>query len=121
MNFFGLSLDKLLPLALLAVIVLGPSKLPIYAAKLRDGIRTVRNYAQGAKERMREEMGPEFDEIDWQKLDPRKYDPRRIMRDALVDDPPKAAAPAVAAKTTMPARPAQARVDAAAPFDSEAT
>ena len=121
MNFFGLSLDKLLPLALLAVIVLGPAKLPIYAAKLRDGIRTVRNYAQGAKDRMREEMGPEFDEIDWQKLDPRKYDPRRIMRDALADDTPKAAAPAVATRAAAPVRPAQPRMDAPAPFDSEAT
>ena len=42
--------------------------------------------ADGAKDRMREEMGPEFDEVDWKKLDPRQYDPRRIIREALVDD-----------------------------------
>jgi sec-independent protein translocase protein TatB len=28
-------------------------------------------------------LGPEFDEVDWKKLDPRQYDPRRIVRDAL--------------------------------------
>lgn len=119
MNFFGLDFAKLLPIALLAVVVLGPAKLPVYAAKLRDGIRAVRNYAEGAKDRMREEMGPEFDEIDWQKLDPRKYDPRQIMRDALTDDTTPAAAPA-AAVTHRP-RPAHPRADAPAPFDTEAT
>src|SRR4051812_33495770 len=41
--------------------------------------------AQGASEQMREELGPEFDEIDWRKLDPRQYDPRRIVREALSD------------------------------------
>jgi sec-independent protein translocase protein TatB len=41
--------------------------------------------AQGASQQMREELGPEFDEIDWRKLDPRQYDPRRIVREALSD------------------------------------
>lgn len=35
---------------------------------------------------MREEVGPEFDEVDWRKLDPRQYDPRRIIKEALLDD-----------------------------------
>ena len=42
-------------------------------------------------------MGPEFDEVDWTKLDPRQYDPRRIVREALLDDPAPAAAAATAA------------------------
>jgi sec-independent protein translocase protein TatB len=43
--------------------------------------------ADGAKERLREEMGPDFDDVDWKKLDPRQYDPRRIIRQALDDNP----------------------------------
>jgi len=35
---------------------------------------------------MRDEMGPEFDEIEWKKLDPRQYDPRKIIRDALANE-----------------------------------
>ncbi|SJM60550.1 Twin-arginine translocation protein TatB [Agrococcus casei LMG 22410] len=122
-NFLGLSLDKLLPIALLAIAVLGPAKLPLYAAKLRDGIRAVRNYAKGAKEKMRDEMGPEFDDVDWKRLDPRQYDPRRIVRDALTDDPAPAAATAVAASaaTAQQVRPKISRTDAPAPFDTEAT
>jgi sec-independent protein translocase protein TatB len=45
--------------------------------------------ANGAKDRMREEMGPDFDDVDWKKLDPRQYDPRRIIREALLDDEPE--------------------------------
>ncbi len=43
--------------------------------------------ASGAKNRMREELGPDFDDMDWKKLDPRQYDPRRIIREALQEGP----------------------------------
>ena len=47
----------------------------------------MRDMATGAKDRVREEMGPDFD-VDWKKLDPRQYDPRRIIREALTDVDP---------------------------------
>jgi sec-independent protein translocase protein TatB len=48
--------------------------------------------AQGAQEKVREELGPDYDDVNWRALDPRQYDPRRIVREALsdavdVDDP----------------------------------
>ena len=84
---FGLTFDKLLIILVIAVFVIGPDRLPGYAAQLARLVRSLRDLANGAKDRMREEMGPEFDEVDWTKLDPRQYDPRRIIRDALLDDP----------------------------------
>jgi sec-independent protein translocase protein TatB len=95
MVFNGLTFEKLLLVGVIAVFLLGPDKLPSYAAKLGRLVRTLRDYANGAKARMKEEMGPEFDEVDWKKLDPRQYDPRRIIREALLDDEPLAAAPVV--------------------------
>ncbi|GGE85218.1 Sec-independent protein translocase TatB [Mycetocola zhadangensis] len=86
--FFGLTFEKLLIIGVIAVFLLGPERLPVYAAQLARLIRSLRDMAQGAKERMRDEMGPEFDEVDWKKLDPRQYDPRRIIREALLDDSP---------------------------------
>jgi len=83
---FGLTFEKLLLIGVIAVFVLGPERLPGYAAKLAQLVRTVRDMANGAKERMRDEMGPDFDDVDWKKLDPRQYDPRRIIREALLDD-----------------------------------
>lgn len=82
----GLSFNKILIILVIAVIILGPSRLPVYAQKLGEFVRLAKQYANGAKDRLREEMGPEFDEVDWKQLDPRQYDPRRIIRDALVED-----------------------------------
>ncbi len=75
-------------LVVLAVVFLGPERLPEYAAKLGRFVRQARAMAEGAKSQLREQMGPEFDEINWQQYDPRQYDPRRIVREALLDPTP---------------------------------
>ena len=85
---FGLTFEKLLIIGVIAVFLLGPERLPHYAAQLGRLVRSLRDMATGAKDRMREEMGPDFDDVDWKKLDPRQYDPRRIIREALVDVDP---------------------------------
>lgn len=134
---FGLTFDKLLIIGVLAVFLLGPERLPGYASKLAQLVRTLRDMANGAKSRMRDEMGPEFDDVEWQKLDPRQYDPRRIIRDALLDGTdvaPKPSAPSMAtagaaaaavsaglpgARSSVPAVPLAA--GEVPPYDSEAT
>ena len=93
MSVFGLSFEKLLVIGVIAVFLLGPDRLPGYAAKLAQFVRTLRTMADTAKNRMRDEMGPEFDEVEWQKLDPRQYDPRRIVREALMEEPAPADEP----------------------------
>jgi sec-independent protein translocase protein TatB len=75
-------------LIVVAVVVLGPERLPEYAAKLGRLVRQARSMAEGAKGQLREQMGPEFDDIDWKQYDPRQYDPRRIVREALLDPQP---------------------------------
>src|SRR5690242_10693035 len=93
---FGLTFEKLLIIGVIAVFLLGPERLPHYAAQLGRLVRSLRDMANGAKDRMREEMGPDFDDVDWKKLDPRQYDPRRIIREALTDADPFAEEPAAA-------------------------
>jgi len=85
---FGLTFDKILVIAVIAVFLLGPTRLPTYAAKLGQLVRNLRSMANNAQDRMRDELGPDFD-VDWKKLDPRQYDPRRIIREALLDDDPE--------------------------------
>ncbi len=75
-------------LIVIGVIVLGPERLPEYAAKLGRLVRQAKAMAEAAKGQLREQMGPEFDDIDWRQYDPRQYDPRRIVREALLDDSP---------------------------------
>lgn len=120
---FGLTFDKLLIIGVLAVFLLGPDKLPKYAAGLARLVKGIRRMATGAKERMRDEMGDDFDEVDWSALDPRQYDPRRIIRDALLEDTDTARAPAAASVGAEPVASSRSpRPKAgAAPFDVEAT
>jgi sec-independent protein translocase protein TatB len=83
---FGLTFDKLVIIAVIAVFVVGPERLPLYAGRFAELVRTLRDFADSAKARLKEELGPEMDDVDWKKMDPRQYDPRRIVREALADD-----------------------------------
>lgn len=123
---FGLTFDKLLIIGVIAIFVIGPERLPQYAAGLARLVKSLRAMASNAKDRMREEMGPDYDDIDWQSLDPRRYDPRRIIREALLDDPmvpgrASAAAPQAGATVGPPPTKPFAERAEVTPFDSEAT
>lgn len=82
----GLTFDKILVIMVIAMFLLGPERLPGYAKKLGELVRKFKHMADGAKDRLQDEMGPDFEEIDWKQLDPRQYDPRRIIREALEED-----------------------------------
>ncbi|MFM6974873.1 MAG: twin-arginine translocase TatA/TatE family subunit [Agromyces sp.] len=114
---FGLTFEKLLLIGVVAAFVIGPERLPTAAAQLGALVRRLRGFTEGAKDRMRDEMGPEFDEVDWKKLDPRQYDPRRIIRDALTDE----LTPTSGVHRPAPPRFQPLAEGTAAPFDVEAT
>jgi sec-independent protein translocase protein TatB len=123
---FGISFDKLLVMAGIAVILIGPTRLPGYAEKLGQFVRNLRRFADDAREKVRDEVGSDvFDEIDWKKLDPRQYDPRRIIADALLSDDNDAAEPAkvvgIAAVATKAEPVAPLAAGTLPPFDAEAT
>ena len=83
---FGINGFEIVILILVALFVVGPQRLPEYAAKLRDLVRSVRRMAEGAKETVKQDFGADLDEYDWKSLDPRQYDPRRIVREALAEE-----------------------------------
>nr|WP_202107223.1 twin-arginine translocase TatA/TatE family subunit [Agromyces seonyuensis] len=120
-----MTFEKLLLIGVIAAFLIGPDKLPHYAQQLGKLVRNMRDYANGAKDRVRDEMGPEFDDVDWQKLDPRQYDPRRIIRDALTDEPEAApAAPSPNPNSAYLQHRAKQQALATGelpPFDNEAT
>jgi sec-independent protein translocase protein TatB len=90
---FGVNGWEIVLLALIAVFVLGPDRLPEYAAKLAHGIRKLRVMAEGAKDQLKDQLGPEYEDINWRQYDPRQYDPRRIVKEALLDPLDEAIAP----------------------------
>lgn len=77
---------ELLVIAVLAVVLIGPERLPRYVEQLATFARAGKRWLAEAKDRVAEELGPEVGDVDWARLDPRAYDPRAIVRDALLDD-----------------------------------
>lgn len=125
---FGLTIEKLLLIGLVAALILGPERLPRYAEALAGLTKRARAWVTTARTRVRDEMGEDFDDVDWRTLDPRQYDPRRIIREALLDDAPVAsvAAPRASAEApvppTAPVRsPFRGPADGPTPYDTEAT
>lgn len=124
--FLGINGSELLVLAVLAVVILGPEKLPEYAAQLARLVKELRRMATGAKEQLREEVGDDIADLDWRKLDPRQYDPRKIIKDALLEDFEDAVAavketPAIAQRPVAITRSTPLAPHEPAPFDNEAT
>lgn len=127
---FGLTLEKLLLIGVVAALIVGPERLPRYAESLAAFTRRAREWVSTAKTRVKDEMGEDFEDVDWRTLDPRQYDPRRIIREALLDDAPvptvRAAQAAGAVTSALPDATPQRptfRADGGQPppFDNEAT
>ena len=83
---FGINGGEFIILLVIAVLVIGPERLPGYAEQLAGIVRKVKTFMADTKVKVSEELGPEMGEVDWAQLDPRRYDPRRIVRDALLED-----------------------------------
>jgi len=119
---FGLTIEKLLLILVIAAVLLGPERLPEVASQLARFTKWLRSFVAGTKDRVKEEMGDDFDEVDWSQLDPRRYDPRRIIADALLDSPAPAATTTGVIADRRKRRAIQPPADpGSAPFDSEAT
>ncbi|MFD1720226.1 twin-arginine translocase TatA/TatE family subunit [Amnibacterium endophyticum] len=120
----GISVEKIIVIAVIAMFLVGPERLPDYAQRLGRFVRQARRMLDDAKDRVRDEMGPDFDEAEWRKLDPRQYDPRRIIRDALLEPPsPREEREAAhdAEPEPVPVLREEARPRQRAVFDDEAT
>lgn len=79
---FDLSVTKLLVLAVIALVVFGPKELPKIASQAGRALRDLRRIAEGAKQDLREGLGPEFEDFDFDDLNP-----RRFVQKHLLDEP----------------------------------
>jgi sec-independent protein translocase protein TatB len=127
--FDSIGWSEILIIVVAGLFILGPERLPAAAAWLGRNVRKVREYATGAREQLRSEMGDDFEELrkplqDLQQL--RNFDPRRAVTKHLFEDvdsgnghtkanghTPPPAAPAREETTPQPGE--------KAPFDPDAT
>ena len=82
---------ELLIIIVAGLFILGPERLPSAAAWVGRTIRQVREYATGARDQLKQEMGPEFESLrkpleDLREL--RNFDPKRAITKHLWDDEP---------------------------------
>jgi sec-independent protein translocase protein TatB len=77
---FDIGTGEVLALAVIALLVLGPEKLPRYAAEAARFLRQLRNMANDARSEVTRELGPELDGLDLRELNPRS-----LMRKHLLD------------------------------------
>jgi sec-independent protein translocase protein TatB len=82
---FDLSLTKLLVLAVIALVVFGPKELPRIAQQAGRALRDLRRIAEGAKADLRDGLGPEFQDFDFEDLNPRRFVSKHLLAD--MEDP----------------------------------
>ncbi|MFI5626702.1 hypothetical protein ACIA03_24800 [Nocardioides sp. NPDC051685] len=82
---FGLSFEKLFLVAIVAGLVIGPQRLPLYTHRFAELIRSFRSFIDASRARAETEIGISRKELE--ALDVRRYDPRRIVRTALTETP----------------------------------
>ncbi|CAB4721175.1 unannotated protein [freshwater metagenome] len=96
--FFDIGAGELMGLALLAMILVGPERLPKVAVEAAKLVKKLRNLTQIATAELKENLGPGFENLQPADLHPKTFVKKQLAD--LMDDNP-------VAKTKRP----QARID----------
>ncbi|MER6348502.1 sec-independent translocase [Streptomyces sp. NPDC001595] len=64
---------ELVTLIVLAVLVFGPDKLPKVIQDVTRTIRKIREFSESAKQDIRQELGPEFKDFEFEDLNPKNF------------------------------------------------
>ena len=105
---FDVGLLELAVIALVAVIVLGPDRLPDLARQAAQLLHRARGMATNARDELRSELGPEYSDLQLRDLDPRTIVRKHISEAMLEVDREQSKKP------TLP-------VGQVPPYDVEAT
>lgn len=113
---FGIGPLELAVIAIVAILVFGPDRLPEFARTAGRLLRQVRQMVNNAQNDLREELGPEFADLDVRDLNPRSFVRKHLLDgiDDDFDDKPTSNSDTMNTPQRLPA-------GTRAPFDPEAT
>jgi sec-independent protein translocase protein TatB len=89
---FGVGLPEFAVIAFVAVLVFGPDKLPELAKQAGQFLRKAKQFANSARDELRNELGPEYADLELRDLDPRTIVRKHVM-EAMSDAEEEAARP----------------------------
>jgi len=112
---FGVGLPEFLVLFVVAVVVFGPDKLPEFARQAGRFLHQVKQFTTSARDDIRNELGPEFADLELSDLDPRTAVRKHIL-EAMQDEEPDT-------EDTVPVEPGLRPLERGErpPYDSDAT
>ncbi len=105
---FDIGPAEFMVLAIVAIFVFGPDKLPDIARQAGQLLRSARRALTNARSQLSEELGPEFKDLDLRDLNP-----RALVQKHLIDD--------LEDETPVRAGHRPLEKDEAPPFDVDAT
>ncbi|MCL7430245.1 sec-independent translocase [Streptomyces sp. NPDC052415] len=74
---------ELVTLIVLAVLVFGPDKLPKVIQDVMRTVRKIREFSESAKQDIRQELGPEFKDFEFEDLNPKTFIRKQMDNDEL--------------------------------------
>jgi sec-independent protein translocase protein TatB len=74
---------ELVTLVVLAVLVFGPEKLPKLIQDVTRTLRKIREFSESAKQDIRQELGPEFKDFEFEDLHPKTFIRKHLDDDEL--------------------------------------
>ena len=89
--FFDFGAGEIIGLAVLAMILIGPDKLPTFAVEAAKFIKKVRAMATNATNDLKENLGPGFEDLKPTDLNPKTFIQKQLAN-VLDDEAPKSAA-----------------------------
>ncbi|RMB58435.1 sec-independent translocase [Tessaracoccus antarcticus] len=84
---FGIDAIELILLIVLGVLLFGPEKLPEFSRKAARVVVAVRDIANNAQTQLRQELGPEYADLDIKDLNPKAFISKHMSAEvALIEE-----------------------------------
>ena len=94
--FFDFGAGEIIGLAVLAMILIGPERLPTFAVEAAKFVKRIREMATNATEELKENLGPGFEDLKPTDLNPKTFIQKQLSN--VLDETENSPAPRFVSK-----------------------